>query len=340
MFKSAIIGVSGGRAAGLAEAYSHVQRGQLVAISARTPDKLQAFGQRFGIAARYADYRQMLERERPDLVHVNTPPDVRLQVFETAEACGIPAVLVEKPVAIAGEDWRALNAFALKAKTKIAINHQLHFHPCRQRLQDMVASGQLGEVRFIEASCGMNMAYQGTHSLQAIGAFHPSGVPVRVLAQVAGGDGLRDTPRKHLAPDHCTAAIEFADGLRAQLVSGPFAPRAIEDERTNVHKRIAVYGTRGYAHWSMWSWEVGIDGQIKRGTHIYGEEDILGQAAMTEAMFDWIDDARVHPLNLDRALRDFNLQLGIYTSALERRPVDVPFSPGDRLIEQLRDALR
>ena len=35
MYKCAIIGVSGGRARGLAEAYAHVHRGKLAAISTR-----------------------------------------------------------------------------------------------------------------------------------------------------------------------------------------------------------------------------------------------------------------------------------------------------------------
>ena len=150
------------------------------------------------------------------------------------------------------------------------------------------------------------------------------------MGQASGTDGLKDTPKKHFAPDQCIGAIEYADGLRAQLISGPFAPHVTNEDRTNVHKRIAAYGTRGYVHWTMWSWEVGIDGHIERGTHEYPDEDILGQAAMTDAMLQWIEDAaKVHPLNLDLALRDFNIILGIYTSALEHRPVELPCEPAD-----------
>ncbi|MCE2435095.1 MAG: Gfo/Idh/MocA family oxidoreductase [Candidatus Latescibacteria bacterium] len=340
MLKCAIIGVSGGRARGLAEAYQHVTHGKLAAISTRTEENLHTFGDTFDVDMRYLDYREMFEKEQPDLVHVNTPPSVRLEIFEAAENAGVPAVLVEKPIAIQGEDWRAIKNFAATAKTKIAINHQLHFHPRRQHLQNIVQEGKIGDVRFIEASCGMNLAYQGTHALQAIAAFHPDGLPIKVMGQASGTDGLADTPKKHFAPDQCIGAIEYADGLRAQLISGPFAPRVTNEDRTNVHKRIAAYGTRGYVHWTMWSWETGIDGHIERGTHEYPDEDILGQAAMTDAMLQWIeDDAKVHPLNLDLALRDFNIILGIYTSALEHRPVELPCEPADNLIHALRTRL-
>lgn len=340
MLKCAIIGVSGGRARGLAEAYQHVTHGKLAAISTRTEENLHAYGDTFDVDTRYLDYREMFEKEQPDLVHVNTPPSVRLEIFEAAENAGIPAVLVEKPIAIQGEDWRAIKDFAATAKTKIAVNHQLHFHPRRQHLQTIVQEGKIGDVRFIEASCGMNLAYQGTHALQSISAFHPDSHPIKVMGQASGTDGLKDTPKKHFAPDQCIGAIEYADGLRAQLISGPFAPRVTNEDRTNVHKRIAAYGTRGYVHWTMWSWETGIDGRIERGTHEYPDEDILGQAAMTDAMLQWIeDDTKVHPLNLDLALRDFNIILGIYTSALEHRPVELPCEPADDLIHALRTRL-
>ncbi|MFT5087103.1 MAG: putative dehydrogenase [Candidatus Latescibacterota bacterium] len=340
MFKCAIIGVSGGRARGLAEGYQHIKKGMLAAISTRNEENLNAFGEEFGVDSRYADYREMFAKEKPDLVHVNTPPNVRLEIFEAAEEADVPAVLVEKPLAIQGEDWRAIKGFAATSKTKIAINHQLHFHPRRQQLQNIVREGKIGEIRFIEASCGLNLAYQGTHALQAIGAFHPEGVPARVMGQVSGTDGLVDTPKKHFAPDQCTAAIAFADGVRAQLVAGPFAPRVKDDERAHIHKRIAVYGTRGYVQWTMWSWEVGIDGQIERGVHAYPDEDILGQAAMTDALLQWVeDDKKMHPLNLNTALRDFNIILGIYTSALERRPVDLPCEPAEDLMAALQNAL-
>lgn len=341
MFKCAIIGVSGRRARGLAEGYQHVEKGTLAAISTRNEEMLHAFGDEFDVDRRYVDYREMLAQEKPDLVHVNTPPNVRLEIFKAAEEAGVPAVLVEKPLAIQGEDWREIKAFAKTAKTKIAINHQLHFHPRRQQLQDIVRDGKIGEIRFIEASCGLNLASQGTHSLQAIGAFHPDGVPARVMGQVAGAAGLADTPKKHFSPDQSVAALTFADGLRAQLVTGPFAPRVKDTEQAHVHKRIAVYGTRGYVQWTMWSWEVAIDGRIERGVHEYPDEDILGQAAMTDALLEWVDDAaKVHPLNLDTALRDFNIILGIYTSALERRPVDLPCDPADDLIAAMQNALR
>lgn len=339
-YKCAIVGVSGGRARGHAEAYQHIQRGQLVAIATRNRDNLDAFGEQFGVAARYTDYREMFAREKPDVVHVNTPPDVRLLVMQAAEAEGVPALIIEKPLAIQGEDYLMIRAFADRHPTvRVAINHQLHYHPRRQMLQNLVASGQIGDIRFIEASAGMNLAYQGTHALQAIGAFTQGGWPLDVFGQVAGANGLAENVKRHYAPDECLASINYDNGINAVLRCGDNAPR-VGDGPINHHKRIAVYGTRGYVHWTMWGWETNIDGSLDSGGHEYPDEDILGQAAMTEAMFDWLEDDRaVHALNLESALSDFSVILGLYMSALRHQVVPLPVQPENDLIASLRTAL-
>ena len=340
MVKCAIIGVSGGRARGLAEAYRHVSRGSLAAVSSRQRDKLDAFASAFDVSARYTDYREMFEREKPDLVHVNTPPSVRLEIFEAAESAGVPAVLVEKPLAVQGEDFLAMQAFTRSARVKIAVNHQLHFHPRRSLLQRKVREGAIGNLRFIEASAGMNLAYQGTHALQAIGAFNPGASPVDVFGQVSGPGGLIETARHHYAPDQCTGVVNYDNGVSALLRCGAVAPRVIAGGAINVHKRIAVYGDAGFVHWTMHGWESRIDNTYESGEHVYAQEDVRGQAAMTEALIDWIEDDRsVHPLNIDAALTDFSVILGIYESALRRSVVMLPFEPTCDLVGKLRRAL-
>ena len=185
----------------------------------------------------------------------------------------------------------------------------------------------------------MNLAYQGTHALQAISAFNPGASPVDVFGQVSGAGGLRETPKHHYAPDQCTAVINYDNGVSALLRCGDLAPRVV-DGPVNMHKRIAVYGEAGFAHWTMHGWETRIGNIPRDGTHVYAEEDVLGQAAMTEAMMDWIkDDRAVNPLNIDSALKDFGVILGIYESALERSVVKLPSNPPSGMIEQLRSAL-
>ena len=340
-YKCAIVGVSGGRANGHAAGYAHIPRGRLACIATRNRDNLDAFGERWSVDCRYTDYRDMFVREKPDLVHVNTPPDVRLEVMEAAEAAGVGALIIEKPLAIQAEDYLAILEFSRRCRLKVAINHQLHFHPRRKHLQELVGEGAIGELRFIDASARMNMAYQGTHVLQSIAAFHPLGVPSAVFAQVSGPNGLQASRRNHYAPDATAATIRYEDGVSALLRCGTNGAYVLSgDERVNVHKQLTVFGAEGHVHWSMWGWETLVRGRRERGDHNYPDEDILGQAAMTEAAFDWLEDnSQLHPLNLDAALRDFHIVLKAYMSALQRKEetLESELQPG--LIDALRKAL-
>jgi predicted dehydrogenase len=207
-------------------------------------------------------------------------------------------------------------------------------------LQQLVEDGAIGSVQFIEASARMNLAYQGTHSLQAIGAFNPHGKPVTVFGQVSGVQGLQPSRGQHYAPDQSLAKINYDNGVHAVLQCGENAVKVRDDSVTHTHKRIAVYGTKGYVKWTMWSWESYIDGMYDRGNHKYPDQDILGQAGLTEAMFDWLlNESAVHPLNLNMALQDFNIILGLYMSALKHKVINLPVDPEPDLIDKLRNFL-
>ena len=371
-YRSVIIGASGGRARHHALAYRHQRRAKLVAVSARTADKRDELADAYGVAARYDDYREMLARERPDVVHVNTPPDARLELLEQIAAAGVPAAIVEKPVAIDGPDCAALAAFARSSPLKVAVNHQLHFHAPRRRLQRLVADGAIGAVRLIDASTGMNAAYQGTHALQSVFAFAGGAQPAAVFGQAAGTEGLQPSPRNHFAPDDLLAAIDFAGGLRAVLRCGAGAPRLTEappDAREAVwgHKRITVYGERGHVTWTMWSRETLLDGRLERGAHDYWEHDAPAESALVDSMLDWIEDGLSlrdagndgdrrpgtpcqptlsdqgaetgHPLALAEATAQYAVLLAAYRSAIERRPLAQTSTDEAPVIDALRAAL-
>ena len=371
-YRSVIIGASGGRARHHALAYRHQRRAKLVAVSARTVDKRDELADAYGVAARYDDYREMLARERPDIVHVNTPPDARLELLEQIAAAGVPAAIIEKPIAIDGPDCAALAAFARSSPLKVAVNHQLHYHAPRRRLQTLVADGAIGDVRFIDASTGMNAAYQGTHALQSVFAFARGAQPAAVFGQASGAEGLQPSPRNHFAPDDLLAAIDFQGGLRAVLRCGTGAPRLTEappDAREAVwgHKRVTVYGERGHVTWTMWSWETLLDGRLERGAHDYWEHDAPAESALVDSVLDWIESARSpgdtgddgdrdtgaprqptssdqgaetgHPLALAEASAQYAVLLAGYRSATERRPLALSHDDESPAIDALRAAL-
>lgn len=332
-YKCAFLGC-GPRANGHAAAYAQVKRGQKVACCDLNAERLAAFAAQHEIPRTYTDLDEMLEREKPDLVHMVTRPNLRYGLMEHLAAAGVPAVLVEKPICIGADDYKQLRSLAATSHTKFAVNHQLRHHPQILQLLSEVGEGRYGEVKFIDASAVLPMSGQGVHVLDLMFAFN-NYAPVRTV--FGASSGYTDLGSEHPSPQDAESLITFDNGVRAALQAGVGAP-IFEEGPTWGHKRIAVYGTHGYFHWRMYAWEKSLpDGTVEYGKKDYAVEDVAGQANLTESMFDWLeDDRQVTPTNLSTSLDEWLVILAGYLGSIEARPVDFPLDPPDDLLDRFK----
>jgi predicted dehydrogenase len=339
MLKSAFLGC-GGRSRGHFQAYQYVKNGKLVAVCDMDKAKLDAGGKEYGIPEekRYTDIHEMLDKEKPDVLHIVTAPIWRVELMTIAAEHEVPVAIVEKPIALQGEDWKQLRDLSQKSKTKFAVNTQLHFHPDNLMLKKDVAEGKIGDIKFIEASARSTVCDQGVHVLELAHSYSGFAKPTRVFGNVSDP---RPIDSRQPSPATAAATIDFEGGLHIQLLCGDVSPKTIESGGTYSHKRVAVYGTRGFIQWTMHWWERSTpEGGYERGEHNYGQQDVLAQAALTEAAFEWVkDESKLHPTRLERSLSEFNVLLGLYVSALNCVPVDLPFEPPDGIMEALKKRL-
>ena len=169
MYKTAMLGC-GGRARAHADAYRFVKGGQLAAICDMNTELLNSFGDDFNISSRYTDLDEMLEKEKPDVLHIVTAPvlrgsneRIRYPLMKQASDAGVPAAIVEKPIAVESEDWKQLAGLAEETQTKFVVNTQLNFHPKNLELKQDVAEGRIGDIKFIDASARSTPVDQAPH---------------------------------------------------------------------------------------------------------------------------------------------------------------------------------
>ena len=338
MYRAAFLGCGGRAFRGHSEAYQFVKKGKMAAICDLDEKRLNDFGDKYGIEKRYSDIHEMLDKEHPDLLHIVTPPTLRVGLMTIAAEHEVPVVIVEKPIALQGEDFRQIRELNAKCSTRFVVNTQLHFHARNLELKRDVAAGRIGDVRFIDVSAGSTILDQGVHVLELAHTYNNGSSPVSVFGQVSGSEHL---PSRQPAPDMAVFAIGFENGVHAQLVCGSVAPRTNDSDSIYMHKRISVYGTRGFIQWTMAGWERSTpEGGHESGTHNYGDEDVLAQARLTDAAFDWVqDEGNLHPTRLELSLAQFNIILGAYVSALDSVPVSLPFEPPDGLLDSLKARL-
>ncbi|HEX2033276.1 MAG TPA: Gfo/Idh/MocA family oxidoreductase [Chloroflexota bacterium] len=124
------------------------ERGAVVAACDPHRATLEAFAERYGIAHRFLEPRELLVSGEVDVISLLTPPAVRGEVIFPALERGI-AVLVEKPFATSLADARAFVEAADRHRTPLAVNQQLRFMPDVLLARELLTAGRLGEVRLV-----------------------------------------------------------------------------------------------------------------------------------------------------------------------------------------------
>ncbi len=332
-FKVAFLGC-GSRMNAHARVYPNIEEGVPVACCDLVEEKAVEFAEKYDIPQCYLDLDEMVEKEQPDLVHMSMPPTIRYSLMKRLSDHGVPAVNVEKPVAIGARDYHQLRDLEAASETKFTVNHQLRYHELTLEFLDRVAQGEIGNVRCLDASAKLPMNGQGVHVLDLMYSYAGYTDVRSVHAACSGFDDIKGT---HPSPETASALITFVDEKRGVLQSGEGVPEIAQDVPRHMHKRIAVYGETGYLHWKMNGWEMGIHGKHTSGEHVYGEVDDVGQANLVRAVFEWLRGGEPAPTNLSIALDEWLIILACYASTVEQRPIEFPWDPPDDLLERYID---
>jgi predicted dehydrogenase len=93
----------------------------------------------------YADYRQLLDQEHPDIVTVAVPTVFHQEVTEEALSRNIH-VLVEKPIAELEADAQGLIALARERDCVLAVGHIERHNPAIKLLKTLLDAGRLGPI--------------------------------------------------------------------------------------------------------------------------------------------------------------------------------------------------
>lgn len=110
-----------------------------------------------GGAAVHASAEAALAAGGIDAAHVLVPPDIHRDAALPFLEAGVP-VLIEKPLAVSGEQCRALIAAAGASGALLGVNQNFVFHPAFQALRRMVASGRYGRPGFVDCVYNVPLA--------------------------------------------------------------------------------------------------------------------------------------------------------------------------------------
>lgn len=109
-----------------------------------------------GVSEVVTDLAAALERRDVDAVYVSSLNTLHREHVEAAAAAG-KHVLAEKPLAMRVADARAMVDACKRANVVMATNHHLPPNPVHRRMKEMIAAGELGEIRAIRFHHAINL---------------------------------------------------------------------------------------------------------------------------------------------------------------------------------------
>jgi predicted dehydrogenase/aryl-alcohol dehydrogenase-like predicted oxidoreductase len=200
-----------------AKAVEESESGKLVAVASRTRESADLFGREFGLIRLYEGYDGLLDDPEVDSVYISLPNHLHARWTVRCAQAG-KHILCEKPLAVnypeamtAVEAARSNDVFLMEA-------FMYRCHPQTTKLVELIAAGEIGEVRHIEAHFSYNMggpkedirrqSAAGGGGIMDVGCYCMS--MARLIAGAATGTGVAEP-------------VVESDGYRSQMRIKAFA---------------------------------------------------------------------------------------------------------------------
>lgn len=213
------------------------------AVGSRSKEKAEEFAKEFGIEKAYGSYEELVNDPDVELIYIATPHSHH---FEHSKLCiehGKP-VLCEKPFMPNAKQAKEILKLAEEKGVFITEAIWIRYLPSRKMLEDIIASGEIGEVTSVTANLGYDIDH--VERLQkpelAGGALLDVGIyPLTFISMILGNDVkevVSTCTKTATGVDEQNAIIlKYDNGKIAAAHSGMLAAT----EQYGI-----IYGTKGY----------------------------------------------------------------------------------------------
>jgi predicted dehydrogenase len=304
-------------------------RASLIAAVDVDPGRLERFRTEHDLVG-YTDVGQMLERERPDLVCIATPPSLHAAQSVTCLEGGA-WVLCEKPLCGSLAELDQIAAAEARTGRFCASVFQWRFGSTGQHLKGMIERGDLGrplvgicQTTWFRAQDYYAKEWRGRWDSELGGASMGHGIHAMDLFLWLLGDWsevsamLGTLDRQIEVEDASVAVVRFGGGALGTVVNSVLSPHEetyvrLDFQRASVEVRALYHYTNG--HWTFTpapgaqvEWRVPTDVGSSHG-------------AQLRALLDSMDRGVPPPAGTAEVRPTFEFLSSLYRSAASDRPV-------------------
>ncbi|MFP4352526.1 MAG: Gfo/Idh/MocA family protein [Puniceicoccaceae bacterium] len=341
IYRCAVIGtgkaqVSSVKGGGHQIGYAHANfirrnpRLELAAAADINPENLAAFQDKFELAEGFGDYREMLEKTRPDVVSICTYLGLHGEMVLACAEAGVQGVFLEKPAFHSPAAFARASEAIERTGLKLCLAHQRRHLPNIVEARRLIAGGAIGRPLMFQGGIqDWDLSEMGSHWLDIMRFLNDDRPILWVMAQgrVTGQRGYG-----HLMEDHAVATFEFDNGARGYLDGGKRLGQDVgeDDKHPDMPPTLSVSGTEGVLHLRQWFKHIDLtnaDGHRRitadTGGDI-GEDYATSWEPFANGMVAWLDGGEAPPAGWPHARGTAELNLAAYVSMLRGDRIDLP----------------
>lgn len=227
----------------MAETIARMSEVENYAVAARDPERAREFAERWGFSRAYGSYEELLADPDVDLVYVALPHSHHHRWTIAALEAG-HHVLCEKAFAANERQAREMIECARKRGLLLAEAIWTRYMPSRKMIDEIVSSGEIGEVTTVAANLGYRVDGNArmTDPALAGGALLDLTIYPLNFASMVLGNGIRRiaasmVPAATGVDGQDNVMIEYESGQMASLFSTMYAMTDREGQ---------ILGTKGF----------------------------------------------------------------------------------------------
>jgi len=148
----------------LAEGVRALPDATVIGVASRDESRAASFADKWQIPKRYGSYEALVADPDVDIVYVSTPHPFHAPCSLLAIEDGKP-VMCEKPFTVNAQEALTVVEAARRKGVFLMEAMWTRFFPLMARLREIVASGEIGEVRLIHADFGFRAGFNPTGRL-------------------------------------------------------------------------------------------------------------------------------------------------------------------------------
>jgi len=133
----------------------------LTALCDIDEERLQKCQERWNVPHAYTQYKELIDKEKPDIVTIATWTATHHDIAVYAAQNGVKGIVLEKPVAVSIQQAEAVIQVCNANNVKLVINHERRWDPLYIKIKQLMNEGTLGPLKAVYGNVLSRTGAQG-----------------------------------------------------------------------------------------------------------------------------------------------------------------------------------